>query len=58
MGVIHPGSGPGGQDSFAPTTLLVDGQGTVRWIFRPYRFIVRVSPSQILSAVDQHLWSS
>ncbi len=51
--VIHPGSAPGGGDTAAPTTLLIDGDGTVRWIFRPDRFLTRLSPAQVLQAVDE-----
>ena len=30
LNVMHPGAGPGGEDAVAPTTILVDGQGTGR----------------------------
>lgn len=53
--VIHPQSGPGGIDTSAPTTILIDGDGIVRWIFRPERHIVRLSPAELLAAVDDHL---
>jgi hypothetical protein len=53
--VLHPGAKPGGGDAFAPTTLLLDGQGVVRWVYRPDRHIVRLSPAQLLAAVDEHL---
>src|SRR6516162_6341320 len=49
LNVLH------GEDKAAPTTILVDGQGTVRWLFRPDRFLERLSPAQLLSAVDQHM---
>ena len=55
LSVIHPGGGSGGQDVAAPTTILVDGQGTVRWLFRPDRFLERLSPAQVLAAIDQHM---
>jgi peroxiredoxin len=55
LSVIHPGAGPAGKDPAAPTTILVDGQGTVRWLFRPDRFLERLSPAQILAAIDEHL---
>jgi peroxiredoxin len=55
LAVIDKGHGPGGQDTNAPTTMLVDGSGTVRWIGRPNRFLVRLSPEELLKAVDQHL---
>jgi peroxiredoxin len=53
--VVHPRSAPDGGDSAAPTTILVDGAGQVRWTFRPDRHIVRLSPEQLLAAVDKHL---
>ena len=44
MEVIHKGAGRDGIDTNAPTTFLVDGQGQVRWFFRPRdRFIERLS---------------
>ncbi len=55
LNVIHPGAGSGGQDPAAPTTIVVDGQGTVRWLFRPDRFLERLSPAQLLAAIDEHL---
>lgn len=51
--VLHPGAAPGGGDTSAPTTFLVDGAGTVRWLFRPDRFLVRLSPEQLLDAIDE-----
>jgi alkyl hydroperoxide reductase subunit AhpC len=52
---IHVGAGPDGGDIAMPTTLLVDGQGVVRWIFRPGSFLGRLSPSEMLAAIDTHL---
>src|SRR5687768_2341693 len=43
--VIHKRSAPDGKDSAAPTTILVDGDGTVRWMFRPDRVFDRLSPA-------------
>ena len=51
--VIHPGASPTGDDTNAPTTFLVDGTGQVRWTFRPDRFMVRLSPEQLLEAIDK-----
>ena len=51
--VIHPGMAPGGGDTNAPTTFLVDGAGYVRWLFRPDHFIVRLSPAELLAVVDE-----
>ena len=47
--------GEGGKETNAPTTMLVDGTGAVRWIYRADRFMVRLSPDDLLKAVDQHL---
>lgn len=53
--LIHAGAGPGGRDTAVSTTILVDGDGTVRWLFRPDRVFVLLSPAQLLAAVDQYL---
>src|SRR5712691_9076604 len=53
LAIIDKGRGPGGEDTNAPTTMLVDGAGTVRWIYRADRFMVRLSPDDLLKAVDQ-----
>jgi peroxiredoxin len=55
LAVLHPGSAPGGRDTTAPTTILVDGGGTVRWTFRPERVMTRLSPSEVLAAVDREM---
>ena len=51
--VIHAGAGHGGTDTNAPTTFLVDGTGKVRWFFRPNNFMVRLSPEELLTAIDE-----
>jgi peroxiredoxin len=53
--VIHPRSAPGGGDTAAPTTILIDGSGTVRWTYRPDRVLTRLSPSKLLAAVDREM---
>jgi peroxiredoxin len=53
--VIHPGAAQDGSDTNAPTTFLVDGSGTVKWLFRPDRVLVRLSPEEVLEAVDGNL---
>jgi peroxiredoxin len=52
--VIHERSGPGGSDTAAPTTILIDRHGIVRWLFRPDRFLERLSPEEVLEAVDKY----
>jgi peroxiredoxin len=44
-----------GEDKAAPTTILVDGQGKVCWLFRPDRFLDRLSPTQLLDAINAHM---
>jgi peroxiredoxin len=53
--VIHRQSAPDGGDTSAPTTLVVDGKGTVRWMFRPDRFLTRLTAADVLAALDEHL---
>jgi peroxiredoxin len=53
--VLHPQSAPDGSDTAAPTTILSDGSGTVRWTFRPDRVLTRLSPAEVLQAVDREL---
>lgn len=55
VAVLHPGSAPDGGDSAAPTTLLIDGAGTVRWAFRPDRILTRLAPDQLLAAIDREM---
>jgi alkyl hydroperoxide reductase subunit AhpC len=55
VAVLHPDSGPGGIDTATPTTILIDGAGQVRWVFRPERFFDRLSPAEVLQAVDEKL---
>ena len=50
--VIHAKSAPDGADTTAPTTIVVDGEGIVRWTFRPNRFLERLSPEQVFAALD------
>jgi peroxiredoxin len=52
---IHPRSGPGGRDTAAPATLLVDRRGKVLWQNRPNRYLTRLPPNELLAAIDEHL---
>ena len=51
--VIHRKSAIDGGDTSAPTTLLIDDQGMVRWLFRPDRFLKRLSPAELMAALDE-----
>jgi peroxiredoxin len=50
--VVHKGAGHKGEDTSAPTTFLMDGSGQVRWYFRPSHIITRLSPDELLKAID------
>jgi len=54
-GLIHTHAGPEGEDIDVPTTILVDKRGTVRWLFRSPSVIARLSPDELLQAIDQTL---
>ena len=53
VGVLHPGAGPQHTDTNAPTTILVDGSGVVRWLFRPSRVIERLPAVEVLALIDR-----
>jgi hypothetical protein len=53
--VIHAHSSPTGDDTSAPTTILIDAQGHVLWLFRPSRHIERISVPDLLTAIDHYL---
>jgi peroxiredoxin len=55
VAVMHAGAGEHGEDVAAPTTILVDKRGMVRALFRPASVGSRMSPSEVLAAVDQKL---
>ena len=50
--VIHKGSNPHGGDTAAPTTIVLDGDGAVTWIHRPGNVVGRLTPAQLLAAID------
>ena len=54
-GLIHPHAAPDGSDADVPTTILVDRQGTVRWLYRSPVVIARLSPDEVLRAIDEHI---
>src|SRR5436190_23831579 len=54
-GTLHAGAAPGGRDAAAPMTVLIDRRGIVRWLFRPDRYVERLSPEELLAAVDREL---
>jgi peroxiredoxin len=52
---LHPGVAPDGGDAAAPTTLLIDGTGTVQWAYRPDRVLTRLTPAELLAAIDREM---
>src|SRR5262245_49491076 len=54
-GLIHPHAAPDGGDTDVPTTILVDKRGTVRWLYRSPSVIARLSPDELLRAIDGEL---
>jgi alkyl hydroperoxide reductase subunit AhpC len=58
VGLVHPRAGPHGEDADAPTTILVDRHGTVRWLYRPPEVVSRLSPDDVLQVIDQHIPST
>jgi peroxiredoxin len=53
--LIHPHSAPDGGDTDAPTTIVVDRGGTVRWLHRAPRVLERLSPDEVVQAIDKNL---
>jgi peroxiredoxin len=53
--LLQPGAAPDGKDVDAPTTILLDGRGVVRWLFRPSEIIARLPADDVLKAVDAHI---
>lgn len=51
--VINRGASPDGGDNTAPTILLLDGAGTVRWLHRPKRFIARPSSAELVARLAE-----
>jgi alkyl hydroperoxide reductase subunit AhpC len=54
-GLIHSHAAPDGSDIDAPTTFLVDRHGTVRWRYRSPEIIARLSPDEVLRAIDDQM---
>ena len=53
--LIHRHAAPDGGDADVPTTILVDRHGTVRWLYRSSEVIARLSPDEVLQAIDAHI---
>jgi alkyl hydroperoxide reductase subunit AhpC len=53
-GLVHPHAAPDGRDADAPTTILTNQTGTVRWLYRSPEIIARLSPDEVLRAIDEN----
>ncbi len=53
--LVHAHAKPDGADADAPTTILVDRNGEVRWLYRTPFVIARLSPDDVLRAIDSHM---
>ena len=51
--VIHAKSTPQGGDTSAPTTIIIDSGGIVRWLYRSPSAIARLTPDELLKAISQ-----
>jgi alkyl hydroperoxide reductase subunit AhpC len=51
--VMHRKTAPDGSDTSAPTTLIIDGAGIVRWTYRSGNVVSRLSPEELLTEVDK-----
>jgi peroxiredoxin len=55
VGLVHVHAAPDGSDADMPTTILLDRNGVVRWIYRTPEVIARLSPDELLDAIDRNL---
>ena len=53
-GLVHPHAAPDGRDADVPTTILVDRHGIVRWFYRSPEVVARLSPDDVLQAIDRY----
>ena len=44
-----------GGDTNAPTTILLNNAGYVRWVFRPDSVMTRIAPDRLLAAIDENI---
>jgi peroxiredoxin len=44
---------PVGGVTAAPTTILIDRQGMVKWLYRPAQYVRRLAPAELLARVDE-----
>jgi len=52
LGIRHRGGRGDGADIAYPTSMLVDRDGTVRWLFQSDTYRERARPEQVFAAID------
>jgi peroxiredoxin len=50
--LIAPQPSPHGGKTVAPTTVLIDRRGVVRWVSRKDTYLERPTPDEVLAAID------
>jgi peroxiredoxin len=55
VGLVRPHAAPDGRDADVPTTIIVDRQGTVRWLYRSPQVNARLSPDDVLQEIDRRI---
>src|SRR6516165_4439523 len=53
--LIHRHAAPDGGDADVPTTILVDRRGVVRWLYRSPSVLTRLSPEDVVRAIDRNI---
>jgi hypothetical protein len=53
--LIAPQHSPTGGETIAPTTVLIDRGGIVRWVSRKGSYLERPTPDEVLAAVDEQM---
>jgi alkyl hydroperoxide reductase subunit AhpC len=53
--LIHAHAAPDKSDVDTPATIITDRGGTVRWFYRTKVVIARLSPDEVLSAIDSSI---
>jgi alkyl hydroperoxide reductase subunit AhpC len=54
LGMVHPHGFPSGADATAATTVLVDREGKVRWLYRPDLGMTRLSVDEVLEKIAEN----
>ncbi len=53
--LVHAHAAPDGSDIDMPTTIIADRGGIVRWLYRTKVVIARLSPDEVLSAIENSI---